>query len=170
MKPGCSRCLACVVVTLLLLTASLSAQTSSGGLRGRVTDPTGAVIPQASVTATGSTGKKATAVTDNQGAYELKGLSPGTYSVSTTAKGFTVSTKPNVAVSADQAQQFDISLEIQVQPEKVEVQEESPTVSVNPSENATSTPGGAQACPAEPPNVEPCEHRARCSWRSLSSR
>src|SRR5580700_9451572 len=141
MKSGRSRSFVFIFVTLfvvLLLASSLFAQTSFGTLRGRVTDPTGAVIPQAGVTATGPTGKKATAVTDNQGAYELKGLSPGTYSVSTTAKGFTVSTKQNVAVSADQAQQFDIALEIQVQPEKVEVQEESNTVSVNPSENASS--------------------------------
>ena len=90
MKFGCYGSRACIVVTLfvLLLTSSSHAQTSSGTLRGRVTDPTGAVIPQASVTATGPSGKKATAVTDQQGAYELKGLSPGTYSVSTTAKGF----------------------------------------------------------------------------------
>src|SRR5579863_7445693 len=81
MKSGRSRSLACTLVTLfvLLLTGSLPAQTSSGTLRGKVTDPTGAVIPQATVTATAPTGKKTTAVTDGQGAYELKGLSPGTY-------------------------------------------------------------------------------------------
>jgi len=140
MKFGWFRSFSCILVALLvlLLTGSLPAQTSSGTLRGRVTDPTGAVIPQATVTATAPTGKKTIAVTDGQGAYELKGLSPGTYTVSTSAKGFTVSTKQNVAISADQVQQFDIALEIQVQPEKVEVQEESATVSVNPSENASS--------------------------------
>jgi hypothetical protein len=116
----------------------LPGQTSSGTLRGRVTDPTGAVIPQATITATGANGQKTTAVTDNQGAYELKGLSPGNYTVSTVARGFAVSTEQNVAISAAQVQQFDIALEIQVQPEKVEVQEESATVSVNPSENASS--------------------------------
>jgi Carboxypeptidase regulatory-like domain len=140
MKSGRFRSLACILVTLfaLLLTGSLPAQTSSGTLRGRVTDPTGAVIPQATVTATAPTGKKTTAVTDNQGAYELKGLSPGKYTISTSAKGFAVSTEQNVSISADQVQQFDIALEIKVQQEKVEVQEESTTVSVNPSENASS--------------------------------
>ncbi|MGC1436962.1 MAG: carboxypeptidase regulatory-like domain-containing protein [Terriglobales bacterium] len=123
---------------LLMLTGSLPAQTGSGTLRGRVTDPTGAVIPQATVTATGGSGQKATTVTDNQGAYELKGLSPGTYTITTFAKGFAVSTEQNFAISADQAQRFDIALEIQVEQEKVEVQEESTTVSVNPSENASS--------------------------------
>jgi len=140
MKFGGSRGHACVLVTLfvLLVTSSLSTQTSSGTLRGRVTDPSGAVIPQATVTATAPMGKKTTAVSDSQGAYELKGLSPGKYTVSTSAKGFAVSTEQNVAISADQVQQFDIALEIKVQQEKVDVQEESATVSVNPSENASS--------------------------------
>jgi hypothetical protein len=140
MKSGQSRSLASILVALLvlLLTAPMPAQTSSGTLRGRVTDPTGAVIPQATITATGPGGQKSTAVTNNDGTFELNRLSPGTYTVSTSAKGFTVSTKQNVAISADRVQQFDIALEIQVQPEKVEVQEESATVSVNPSENASS--------------------------------
>jgi hypothetical protein len=141
MKSGRTRSFVFIFVTLfvlLMLARSLPAQSGSGTLRGKVTDPTGAVIPQATVTATGAKGQKATTVTDNQGAYELKGLSPGTYTITTAAKGFAVSTEQNFAISADQAQRFDIALEIQVEQEKVEVQEESTTVSVNPSENASS--------------------------------
>src|SRR5579864_3727223 len=140
MKSGWSRSRACILVALivLLMTDSLPAQTSSGTLRGRVTDPTGAVIPQATVTATGPGGKKSSAVTDNEGSYELNKLSPGTYTVTTTAKGFSVATKPNVEVSPNQIQRFDIALDIQVEQEKVEVQEESATVGVSPSENASS--------------------------------
>jgi hypothetical protein len=141
MKSGRSRSLVFIVVTLfilLMLVASLPAQTSGGTLRGRVTDPTGAVIPQATVTATGPSDQKTTAVSDSQGNYELKGLSPGSYTVTTVAKGFAVSTEQDFAVSADQVQRFDVALEIQVQQEKVEVQEESTTVSVSPSENASS--------------------------------
>jgi Carboxypeptidase regulatory-like domain/TonB dependent receptor len=141
MKSGRSQSPAFIFVApllLLTLTGSLPAQTSSGTLRGRVTDPTGAVIPQATVTATGGKGQKATAITNNQGSYELKGLSPGSYTVETVAKGFAISTEQNIVISADQVQQFDIGLEIQVKPEKVEVQEESATVGVSPSENASS--------------------------------
>jgi hypothetical protein len=141
MTSGRSRSFVFIFVTLfvlLMLARSLQAQSGSGTLRGRVSDPTGAVIPQATVTATGAKGQKATTVTDNQGAYELKGLSPGTYTITTAAKGFAVSTEQNFSISADQAQRFDIALEIQVEQEKVEVQEESTTVSVNPSENASS--------------------------------
>ncbi len=123
---------------LLLLPILLFAQVPSGTLRGKVTDPSGAVIPQATVTATAGSGKKSTAVTDGQGAYELKGLAPGSYTVGTSAKGFAVSTEPNVVISADHVQQFDIALDIQVEQEKVEVQAEGTTVGVSPTENASS--------------------------------
>src|ERR1700678_4833 len=122
----------------LMLAGYLSAQTPTGTLRGRVTDPTGAVIPQATVAATRPDGQKTTGVTDNQGNYELKGLPPGSYTITTAAKGFAVSTEQNFAISASQVQRFDIALEIQVEQEKVEVQEEGTTVSVSPSENASS--------------------------------
>jgi hypothetical protein len=135
------RCFAFVSVTLcalLMLAGYLAAQTTAGTLRGKVTDPTGAVIPQAIVTATGPDGQKTTAVTDNQGNYELKGLPPGSYTITTSAKGFAVSTEQSFTISASQVQHFDIGLEIQVEQEKVEVQEEGTTVSVSPSENASS--------------------------------
>ncbi len=141
MKFGAPRSAAGMFVVpflLLMLTGSVLAQTSSGTLHGKVTDPTGAVIPQATVTATGPKGEKATAITNSQGSYELKGLSPGNYTVETLAKGFAISTEQNIVISAGQVQQFDIGLEIKVQAEKVEVQEESATVGVGSSENASS--------------------------------
>jgi Carboxypeptidase regulatory-like domain/TonB dependent receptor len=113
------------------------AQAGSGTLRGRVTDPSGAVIPQATVTATAA-GQIGTAVSDAQGAYEIKGLAPGTYAVSAQATGFAKPANQNVTVAAGQVQHFDLSLEIQVKEEKVEVQDEATTVGVNPSENASS--------------------------------
>jgi len=141
MKSGQSRSFVFIFIAAfvcILLAGYLPAQTATGALRGRVTDPTGAVIPQATVTATGPQGQKTTAVTDSQGNYELKGLPPGSYTVTTSAKGFAVSTEQNFAISASQVQRFDIALEIQVEQEKVEVQEEGTNVSVSPSENASS--------------------------------
>jgi Carboxypeptidase regulatory-like domain len=115
------------------------AQTASASLHGHVTDPSGAVIPNATVTATSTTGAQTSALTDNQGNYEIKGLSGGTYTINTQAKGFTTSTEQNFQVSSGQAQQFDIALEIQVKQEKVEVQGEGgPQVSTSASDNASS--------------------------------
>ncbi len=129
----------CAVLLLVLsLTLRASGQGSSGSLRGRVTDPSGAVIPQATVTAAAAGGQTGTAVSDAQGMYEIKALPPGPYTVSAQAKGFAKPVEQNVTVSAGQVLRFDIALEIEVKPEKVEVQEEATTVSVNPSENASS--------------------------------
>jgi hypothetical protein len=125
-------------LVLLFLASYLSAQNAPGTLHGRVTDPSGAVIPDASVTATNSSGQKSTAVTDSRGVYEIKGLAPGSYTVATSAKGFALSTEQNVTISPGQMQQFDIGLEIEVQKEKLEVQDENVTVNTNASDNASS--------------------------------
>ena len=125
-------------IAWLLLMSYASAQSSPGTLRGRVADPSGAVIPNATVTATASNGHQTAAVTDSRGVYEIKGLAPGNYTVTTSANGFALSVKRNVAVQPGQVQQFDIALEIEVQKEKLEVQEENVTVSTNASDNASS--------------------------------
>src|ERR1700687_2336151 len=129
----------CAIVVLLLfalLTADMPAQTASGTLRGRITDPSGAVIPQATVAATSADGKSVTAVTNSQGIYEFKGLTPGDYTVTATAKGFAVDQEEAVKVVAGQVQQFDIALSIAVEKENVEVQEETPTVDVSQQNSA----------------------------------
>src|SRR5215467_5653252 len=80
-----------VLLTLvaLLLTPAAWSQ-NLGSLRGQVTDPSAAVIPGASVTATGPGAKVKVATTNQQGAYTINGLTPGTYTVRVMAKGFTV--------------------------------------------------------------------------------
>src|SRR5450631_2930702 len=65
--------LACLVA---IFTTGLFAQTATGTLRGKVTDPSGAVISGAIVTATSANGQKSTATTNNQGIYEFKNLPP----------------------------------------------------------------------------------------------
>ncbi len=124
------------VFLLIVLAANLPAQTASGTLRGRITDPSGAVIASATVTATPAEGKSATAVSNSQGVYEFKGLAPGDYTVTVSAKGFAVDQEAAVKVSAGQVQQFDIALAIAVEKQNVEVQEETPTVDVSPQSSA----------------------------------
>jgi Carboxypeptidase regulatory-like domain len=127
-----------IAVLLSILTALAAAQTSTGTLRGRVTDPSGAVIPQVTVMANTAEGRSATVVTNNQGVYEFKGLPEGSYTVTALAKGFATDQEDNVNVAAGQAQELDIALQIQVEQEKVEVHEETPTLDVSP-ENSAST-------------------------------
>lgn len=129
---------------LLLLMFSLIyvphsfAQQNSGAFHGKVSDPTGAVIPGAVVTAVGPSGGKASATTNQQGTYEIHGLAAGKYTVTTTATGFAVSNQQNVAVTPGQSVKFDIALDIAVEQEKVDVQSTTTTISTNPSENASA--------------------------------
>jgi hypothetical protein len=127
----------CAITFCFLLIAAIvaSAQTS-GTLRGRITDPSHAVVPQATVTATGPDGKTVTVQSSHEGAYEIRGLAPGSYNVTITAKGFAIDNEAEVQVQAGQTQQFDIELQIAVEQQQVEVQEEAPTVSVSPENSA----------------------------------
>ena len=128
----------CAIVLLLfsISPGSISAQTSSGTLRGKITDPSGAVVPQATVTATGADGKLQIVQSNHDGVYEIRGLAPGSYTVTAVAKGFALDTEADVQINPGQTQDFDIQLEIAVEQQHVEVQEESPTVAVSPENSA----------------------------------
>ena len=113
-----------LIVLLVSLCATTLAQAPSATLSGKVIDQTGAVIPQATVTVTGSNGKPVNATTDQAGTFAIHGLPPGTYAVTATAQGFAPFKKDGVALSAGQTQSLNLALEIQTQEEKVEVQSE----------------------------------------------
>ena len=123
---------------MLFCCGSLWAQVPPGSLHGQVTDPTGAVIPGATVTIQSAGGQKKTATTDGQGLYDVKGLPPDAYTVSAVAKGFSPSEPQVVAVTSGQAQKANISLEILVEKQQVEVQSETNQVEVSPENNASS--------------------------------
>ena len=97
-----------VFITLILLfTASSFAQSSSASLRGEITDPTGAVIPGATVSAKSSSGQTVTVKTNRSGAYELRGLAPGKYLITLNAKGFAEATQ-DVEITAGKDQKLDL--------------------------------------------------------------
>ncbi len=126
-----------VLPLTIALAISASAQTT-GSLRGQVTDPSGAVVTSAEVSAVGPAGQTSTTKTDAKGNYEIGGLPPGKYTVTATAKGFAPFTQLGLEVTAGPAQKFDIPLDIQVEQEKVDVQDESSQVQVSPSNNASA--------------------------------
>jgi hypothetical protein len=117
-----------VILVLILLfvplCATTVAQAPSASLSGKVTDQTGAVIPQATVTVTGGDGKQTSATTNQAGAFAIHGLPPGTYTVAATAQGFAPFKKDELTLAAGQTQALDLALQIKTQDEKVEVQGE----------------------------------------------
>jgi hypothetical protein len=124
----------------LLLLFSLSvtglfAQADSGVLRGQVTDPSGAVIPGASVIMTPATGSPVVVQSNAQGMYEFKTLPAGKYTLTVAATGFTLYENDNVVI-ADQPLRLNIIMSIEVETQKVQVSDTAPTIDVNPSSNA----------------------------------
>src|ERR1035438_5766269 len=79
----------------------MSAQTVSGVLRGQVTDPSGAAIPNASVIMTPATGPPIVIQSNGQGLYEFKTLATGKYTLTVAAPGFSLYENDNVVI-ADQ--------------------------------------------------------------------
>ena len=64
-------------------------QAETGSISGTVSDQSGAIVPQATVTATNvATGIVRTVQTGSEGQYVLPELSPGVYNVNVTSNGF----------------------------------------------------------------------------------
>lgn len=117
----------------------MRAQAAKGSVHGQVTDPSGAVIPNANVSLTTPDGHTVATVTSNAGgSYQVNNLTPGTYIVIANAQGFAPSNSKAVSVTAGQAKLFNVALEIQVQQQQVQVNAESTTVDTNPDSNANA--------------------------------
>jgi hypothetical protein len=95
---------------------------STATLTGRVTDPSGAVVPQARVTALGvATGVSRVATSDPEGNYTIPSLQPGNYSVSVQATGFADYKLASVTLQVDQSVTVDVKLGIASTGEVVQV-------------------------------------------------
>ena len=78
-----------VILVFAFLAAFAAAQLTRATLTGRVTDPTGAVLPKAQIVITNmETGAKTTVLTNSAGVYTVPYLDPGNYSEEVTLSGF----------------------------------------------------------------------------------
>jgi hypothetical protein len=99
-----------------------NAQTFRGAINGTVTDPSGAVVPNAAVKATESnTGIDHNTVTTSEGAFALQDIPLGLYKVTVTASGFPVYTVDKVEVVAGTIYTLPVKLSLQQQATTVEV-------------------------------------------------
>ncbi len=105
--------LLCIWILLLAAGAATWAQAGRGGINGLVTDPSGAIIPGAKVTALNhSTGIKLSTVSTAAGLYSFVSLNPGAYEVTASLKGFESVAQDNVRVSVDQVSTVNIALRV----------------------------------------------------------
>ncbi len=122
---------------LSLASMALGQTAGTGALTGTITDPTGAVIPKVTVTATNTdTGQARTAVTSSDGAYTISLLPPGTYKVTFSATGFKTAETDAVRINVTETPVLDRRLEVGSQTEQVTV-----AANVEALQTATSSLG-----------------------------
>src|SRR6516165_11392482 len=131
-----------VILPVFFLSAVLGrgllGQIPSGTLHCQVTDPSGAVVTDATVLITSEAGQTAAAQASKDGGYEIKGLAPGKYTVKAIAEGFALYEQQGVEITAGHVRQLSIKLQIEIQQEKVEVTGEAAQVSVSSENNASA--------------------------------
>src|SRR5438046_2861219 len=135
------RMISCVFSTtlvVLLFSLALFAQGNFGRILGSVKDPTGAVLPGATVNIIDTQrGLARTVTTDEAGLYNAPTLTPGTYVVRVEFPGFKTLSRENVVVEVGS----EIRVELTIEPGQ-----QSETVTVNEAialiDTTTATLGG----------------------------
>jgi hypothetical protein len=130
------------VMGLLLcagLMSSAAAQTGGqGAISGTVTDATGALVPNAVVSARNNgTGIETKRTASSDGLYNISPLIPGTYTVMVTANGFSTFKQENLVVDALSNVGLNISLKTGSQNEMITVTDRPPAL-----ETTNATLGG----------------------------
>jgi hypothetical protein len=119
--PVPSSIVLCLVLTAWVLPAS--AQLYAGSIAGTVTDPSGAVVVAAHVTATDvDKGFKFLGTTDGAGRYLLRNIPPGRYGVSVEAPNFESERKTGIVIAVTQNATVDFTLKIGAASQTIEVQ------------------------------------------------
>ena len=120
-------------------TPSAAAQQGPVSLRGLVADPDDAEIPGATVTLAPASGKAISTTSGSDGTYTLRGVPPGTYTLTITMQGFASFVRPGVRVTAGAPLTLNAKMAIQNAEQVVNVTSDQASVSVDPGSNASAT-------------------------------
>lgn len=132
-----------MVACLLVLggTAHLFAQLSTAAINGTVRDPSGAVIPGATVTLTSvDTAVKRSTTTNDAGAYVFTSVTPGRYTLDAVAKGFRPVTIAEFVLAVSQTGTYDFKLPVGSQASSVTVEAENQQLDVTSANLGTELP------------------------------
>jgi hypothetical protein len=131
-------------LVLVLLFAALTAtlvlgQETTGGLQGTVKDASGAVVPNATISLTGSTlvGTKSQ-TTDSNGYYRFANLPPGNYTLAVAAKGFNSLKRSDISIEVGHLPTLDLALKVGAAETVVEVTGEAPVIDVTTTRTMTN--------------------------------
>jgi len=114
------------------------AQSTTGAIRGTITDPSGAMIPSANIVITSRTTGSKSATSGADGSFALDHLVPGRYSASITATGFASGTATDIMVYGGKTTREDVRLQLPVEQQQIQVSAETTSVDTNPDNNASA--------------------------------
>ncbi len=108
----------------LFIAPNLTKAATTGSIFGTLKDPSGAVIPGATITVTNTAqGIQTKTVTDEKGAYTFPSLTVGRYNLVAEASGFKVAKRNDLVIDLDSSVQTDLSMEMIEKIEEVTVLE-----------------------------------------------
>jgi len=129
-----------VVLTLALCAgpATYAQSAAFATITGRVVDPGGAAVPNATVTATNAeTGFSRTTQTTSDGLFRFDNLTPGIYNVALEASGFTKAEAKNVKLQVGEQRDVNFNLQLAGQKQSVVVTSELPLVETTKTDVST---------------------------------
>jgi hypothetical protein len=133
-----------VVVSLVIISASASAQVDTGTILGTVKDSTGAVVPRAKVVLTNKgTGVAQIGETGEDGRYIFTPIKIGAYQVEVEAAGFKKAIRSRIELNIQEQAVVDFNLEAGDITQTVEVTTEAPLLQTTESSVGQSVSGQA---------------------------
>jgi hypothetical protein len=138
---GLSRFFCPLIVYLAIFatpiaTPMLYAQ-NKGSLHGQVTDPSGAIVPGATVQVSGA-GKDYSTTSGGDGSYSFGTLPSGSYTLNVSVSGFTPFSETGVSVVSGTSRSLNIPLTIATQEQQVEVTADTRQLDTEPADNANA--------------------------------
>jgi len=132
------------LVTLALSAVPVVAQLDRGVITGSVLDPSGAVVPQAAVTATNlETGVSTQAPTNEVGLFTLSNIPIGRYELKVVASGFKTYTRSGITLTVAQTLRLDVTLETGQVQESITVNAEVSLLKTDTAQIATTVQSAA---------------------------
>jgi Carboxypeptidase regulatory-like domain/TonB dependent receptor-like, beta-barrel len=143
LRSATCRSVAVLLCALLAITTLAAAQSVStfdtGTIIGTITDPTGAVIPQATVTITNTdTSQQTKAVTGARGSFVAPGLPFGNYVVSAVASNFHQTSTNQFVLNVGATVNIHLSLSIAAATQKVQVTGTSASINTTSATSGTT--------------------------------
>jgi hypothetical protein len=130
-----------VLIALMLFSVGqmIAQNADTGGIGGKVTDPQGAMVANASVAVTNlGTNKTETVNAGDDGTYRVTNLQPGTYRVVVSSGNFAPAKAENIIVEVGRVTSLDVTMNVAGTTAQVEVTSEAPVINTNDNSNATN--------------------------------